>query len=184
MAGVFIVLAAGAIGFIVLIVACLLRKWQVVKRTLAITLTTVAILAIAFVAIMYFVWRPWDPTSEADLKAAYQADFGVAPPAGITVLKARQLVVGDAAVQWLLLKASPEEIEKHIAKGLVPAREALSDFDGQHNPNAPAWWKPPIGHVQLYESQNWVPTGGGTSSEAAMGVDASSGLIWFTASQF
>ncbi|EDY20408.1 hypothetical protein CfE428DRAFT_2332 [Chthoniobacter flavus Ellin428] len=183
-AGVFIILAAGAVGSIVLIVACLLREWKVVKRTIAITLATVAVLMVAFVAIMYFVWRPWDPTSEADLKAAYAADFGVAPPAGITVLKARQLVVGDAAVQWLLLKASPEEVEKHIAKGFVPARETLSDFDGRHNPNAPAWWKPPSGHLRLYESHHWEPTGGGTSSEAAMGVDASSGLIWFTASQF
>ena len=184
LAGFLMILTAGAIGLVVFVIACVQRKWKVAKWTVSITLATLVLMVAAFFAIMYLVWRPYDPTSEADLKDAYRADFEVPPPAGITVLKARQLVIGDSSTQWLLLKASPEEIEKHIAKGFTAATDAPNDFNGRIGPNAPKWWAPPTGHLQLYVCEPWPPNARGTYNSAAMGVDTRAGLIWFVATQF
>jgi len=178
-----LVLGALAVGLVVLIVACCLRKWKVVKWTITITLATVIVLVVGSGTLMYFLWRPWDASSEAELKEAYRADFGVLPPTGITVLHARSVVVGDDAVQWFLLKASPEEIEKQIANGFTPAQGAPRDFDGHIGPNAPRWWKPQISRLRLYESSKWPPAAGAPGGHAAMGVDTSTGLIWFWAEQ-
>ena len=175
-AGIFV------LGLIVLIIACLMRQWKVAKWTIAIAGTAVLLAVVGSAALIYFVWRPYDPTSEADLKDAYRADFGVPPPAGITVLKARQVVVGDAGGQWLLLKASPEEIERHIAKGFTAMPQIPNDFNGNAGANAPPWWAPPVSRLKFYENMKWTPLPA-SSSTAAMGVDSDSGLIWFVASQ-
>lgn len=180
----FLVLGVLAAGLVVFVVACFLRKWKVVKWTIAVTLGTATVVAVAGMALISYIWRPYDPTSEADLNTAYSADFEVPPPPGITVLKARQVIVGDAGGQWLLLKASPEEIERHIAKGFTPARQVPDDFNGHAGANAPSWWTPPTGHLRLYENENWTKSGGWSSSRASMGVDTESGLIWFAASKW
>lgn len=179
----FIVLATGSLGVIAAIVACILRKWKFAMWTLAGALAAAVLLAVIGSLIIGYLWRPYDPTSEADLKEAYRADFEVPPPAGITVLKARQIIVGDAGGQWLLLKASPKEIARHVEKGFTPAQQVPRDFNGQAGANAPSWWQPPTDHLQLYENQHWTK-GGFSNSCAAMGVDTASGLIWFAASKW
>jgi len=136
-----------------------------------------------FIGLMYLMFRPYDPTSETELKRAYEADFGNLPPAGITVLKARQIVVGDSGGQWLLLKATPEEIDRHIAMGFTNSPYVPSDFDGDAGANAPKWWQPPTKGLEFYENNNWSKAGGWHSSWATMGVDRSSNVIWFTATK-
>jgi hypothetical protein len=178
---VFVALGVGALGALTAVVACILRKWKFALWTLAGTLSAaVLIVAGSFLGIGY-LWRPYDPTSESDLKEAYRADFEAMPPKGITVLKARQVIVGDSGGQWLLLKATPEEIERHIAKGFTPAHGIPRDFAGDAGANAPSWWKPPTTRLRLYENDHWTKSGGWWNSTAAMGVDTESGLIWFVA---
>jgi hypothetical protein len=175
----FVVLGIVFLGLVVLVVACAKRKWKIAGWSIIGTLSLVAAMALLF----YFIWRPYDPTSETDLKAAYRADFEGLPPPGITVLKARQIIVGDAGAQWLLLKASPDEIERDIAKGVTAARDIPRDFSENPGANVPAWWAPPTSRLQIYENKNWTKAGGWSFSEATMGVDRSSGLIWFIASK-
>jgi hypothetical protein len=179
---VFVVIGILALGLAVTIIACLLRKWKLAQRSAIGTVAAVVVTAAASVALMYFAWRPYDPTSPADLGKAYEADFGVLPPPGITVLKARQIVVGDSGGQWLLLKASPEEVTRHIAMGFTGKTQTPNDFNGLAGANAPDWWTPPTHRLELYENQNWNKGGGGWSdSRAAIGVDREAGLIWFAA---
>ena len=139
--------------------------------------------AAAFFAVIDFAWRPYDPTSATELGEAYRADFGVLPPPGISVIKARQVVIGDAGGQWLLLKASPEEITRHIAMGFTVPRYIPADFDGKAGANAPGWWTPPTSRLQLYENQEWSKAGGWSDSRAALGIDRGAGLIWFAANK-
>jgi len=136
-----------------------------------------------FGGLMYLMFRPYDPTSEAELKTAYAADFGKLPPAGITVLKSRQVVISDSGAQWLLLKATPEEIERHINMGFTKTDFPPGDFRDDAGANAPDWWQPPTNRLDLYENNNWNKTGGWSWSSAAIGVDRGSNLIWFVASK-
>lgn len=109
-----------------------------------------------------------------DLQNAYKADFGTFPPLGITVLKSRQYVIEDCGGQWLLISATPEEIDRHIAMGFEKAEAAPRDFRGEAGPNAPQWWQPPTTRLELYKNTNWSKAGGWHSSEAGIGVDRSS----------
>lgn len=176
-----IVCGVFGVGLIVTIGACCFRNWRFAKGSIVATLAAGSVTAAASCAIIGFVWRPYDPVSPTELGEAYRADFGVLPPPGISVIKARQVVLGDAGRQWLLLKASPEEINRHIAMGFTAPTRVPDDFDGKAGANAPGWWTPPTSRLQLYENQNWSKAGGWTESRAALGVDRGAGLIWFAA---
>lgn len=179
----FVVLIIGALGVLAAVVACLLRKWKFALWTLGGTFAAAVLVgALGCLAIAY-IWRPYDPTSETELKEAYQADFETLPPPGITVLKARQVIVGDAGGQWLLLKATPEEIEHHITKGFTLVKDIPQGFR-EAGGNAPSWWKPPLARLRFYENRDWTKSGGWSTSRAEIGVDADSGLIWFSAVKF
>jgi hypothetical protein len=147
------------------------------------TLGAMLAVTAVFIGLGYLWLRPYDPTSVTDLKEAYKADFGTLPPPGITVLKARQVVISDSGGQWLLLKATPEEIDKHIAMGFKKTESAPPDFRGEAGANAPKWWTPPAAGLELYSNTNWSKAGGWYRSEAVMGVDRTSKTIWFSASK-
>ena len=176
--GVFVV------GVIVTLVACVQRNWKFAKRSILVTLGVVVLSIAASMGIMEYVWRPYDPTSPTELGEAYRADFGALPPSGVTVLHARQVIVGDAGAQWLLLKASPEEITRHIALfGFTCHITSDPAFDGRAGANAPPWWTPPAHGLELYENTNWTKQGGWTDSRATIGVDRAAGLVWFVANK-
>ena len=178
------------LGILVVLFLCLigLLVFAGVKRSKKIALWSIggtlgAMLAVTgiYAGVGYLWLRPYDPTSAADLREAYKADFGTLPPPGITVVKARQIVIADSGGQWLLLKATPEEIERHIAMGFKKAEEVPADFRGEAGANAPKWWTPPAAGLELYANTNWSKAGGWYWSEAVMGIDRASKIIWFSA---
>jgi len=182
----FFSLAIFGIGFlclITLVFACVRRSWKIAVWAVIGSFGAVASVAGLLCLLVYFFCRPYDPTSETELKNAYCADFGVLPPPGITVLKARQVIVGDFGGQWLLLKATPDAIQNHISKGFVGSSNPYPDFKGQAGPNAPTWWTPPAEHLEYYENEDWTKDGGWITSRAMMGIDRSAGVIWFVASK-
>jgi hypothetical protein len=147
------------------------------------TLGAMLLMTGLFIGLGYLWLRPYDPTSETDLKEAYKADFGTLPPPGITVVKARQVIIADSGGQWLLLKATTEEIDKHIAMGFKKVESAPPDLRGEGGANAPKWWTPPAAGLEFYSNTNWSKAGGWYRSEAVMGVDRASKTIWFSASK-
>jgi len=178
------IIAALSLCLVALLIAAGVKKsWKFALRSFAGMAGAMLLVTGIFFGISYLLFRPYDPTSEADLKEAYKADFDTSPPVGITVLKSRQVVVGDSGAQWLLLKATPEEIDRHIAMGFIKADYALNDFSSQPRPNAPEWWQPPTARLELYENNKWSKSGGWSSSLAAIGVDRSSNMIWFKTSK-
>jgi hypothetical protein len=169
---------------VLVIIACVKKSRKLALWSIAGTVGAMLVATGVFFGLAYLCFRPYDPTSDADLNQAYRADFGTLPPAGVTVLNARQIVVGDSGGQWLLLKVTPEEIDKHIAMGFMKAETIPSNFRGAAGANAPKWWQPPAARLELYENKNWSKAGGWSSSEATMGIDRSSNVIWFAVSKW
>ncbi len=172
-----------AVLFPLLITGCANTRRKSRGWSLVVILVAIFAAICVFFGLSLLRYAPYDPSSEVALKNAYKADFGTLPPAGVTVLKARQIIVGDAGGQWLLLKASPQEIERHIAMGFKKLDAIPDAFDGRAGPNAPKWWQPPTDGLETYENKNWRKDGGWLRSEAVIGVDRGSGLIWFHASK-
>jgi hypothetical protein len=169
---------------VLIITACVKRSWRLALWSIGGTAGAMIAVTGVFCGLAYLWFRPYDPTTKADLQNAYKADFGTLPPAGVTVLKSRQIVIADSGGQWLLLKATPEEIDRHIGMGFQKAEAAPRDFRDEAGANAPKWWQPPTARLELYENTNWSKAGGWHSSQATMGVDRASNLIWFAASKW
>jgi hypothetical protein len=129
------------------------------------------------------IFGPYDPTTSVELSQAYYAEFSTLPPPGIKVLKSRQVIVGDAGGQWLLLEATPGEIERHVAMGFKKVESPDFDFSREAGGNTPSWWQPPVGQLEFYENLDWSKNGGWHSSRSVMGVDRRTNLIWFSASK-
>ncbi len=164
-----------------LIIAFKKRSWKFAYWSIGGTVAASAALVGLFIGLAYLWFRPYDPTSTADLKKAYQAEFGTLPPAGVTVLKARQIVIADSGAQWLLLQVAPDQIDKHIGMGFTKTEETPLEFLGPPGPNAPKWWTPPATGLEFYSNTNWSKAGGWYHSEASMGIDRASQTIWFIA---
>ena len=176
---------------ILLVVAAIRRDQKLAVRSFGLTLAAMigvtAAVTVAFIVAIaglgYFWLRPYDPTAEADLQSAYEADFGVPPPSGIMVARARQVIIADSGVQWLLLEATPDEMDRHIARGFVPVGSPPPAFRGEAGGNAPEWWTPPKSGLEYYVHTNWSKSGGWSQSEAVMAIDRTAGTIWFEASK-
>ena len=166
-----------------LVTAAVKRSWKFALWSTAGTLGAMLAATGLFMGLAYLWFRPYDPTSGAALKEAYKADFGTMPPPGVTVLKARQIVIADSGGQWLLLKATPEEIDRHIAMGFERTESVPRDFRGEAGANAPEWWRPPPAGLEFYTNTNWSKAGGWYRSEAVLGVDRASNTVWFVASK-
>lgn len=153
----FFILPPTFIALVVLLVmACVKKSWK-----LALLSLVGAALGVMSIPVLFFVFIslqsiPYDPASQRDLDTSYQADFGNLPPAGVTVLKARQLIFLDSGGQWLLLKATPEQIDKHIAMGFTKSDSTTFDYNARGA--APDWWTPPK-ELEFYQNDNWSKDG-------------------------
>jgi hypothetical protein len=177
------IIAAILICFLGLIItACVKKSRKLALWSVLGTAGVIVAVTGVFCAIAYLWFRPYDPTSRTELQNAYRADFGTLPPVGITVLKSRQVVIVDSGIQWLLLGATPEAIDRHIAMGFQRVATTPSDFVDA-GANAPKWWQPPTARLEFYENTNWSKAGGWYSSRAAIGIDRASNMIWFAASK-
>jgi len=115
---------------VLLVVAYVRKSWSFAFRSGIAAIGTIVMVTGMFFGVMYLMFRPYDPSSETELKRAYAADFGKSPPDGITVLKSRQVVISDSGAQWLLLKATPEEIDRHTGMGFTKIASPPGDFRG------------------------------------------------------
>lgn len=168
-----------AVGLVVgVIVSLIKRRRKMALGIAAMTGLAMVVVTGMFVALFYWWSRPYDPTSTAELEEAYRAEFQVKPPAGVQVLSARQIVVGDSGRQWMLFRAPPEEITRLLGMGFQKESQAPLDFAGSKSANAPDWWRPPEGHMEYFSNTNWTKTDGWTTSWAELGLDRSSNLVW------
>jgi len=70
--------------------------------------------------------------------AVFQGYLGFDPPADVRGLQSRVWVLGDSGVAYLHFQASPQTVQRMVARGLTPG----GSFEaGTSNP--PQWWNPP-----------------------------------------
>ena len=121
---------------------------------------------------------PYDPKSAADLAECYKVEFGAPPPAGITVIKARQMVIRDWGGQWLKLHAESNLVDSIILERFTKTKGAPHAFRSG-GANAPDWWiLPPADELEFYRADEWTK-GSFQMSSATVAVHRSSGTVFF-----
>jgi hypothetical protein len=118
-----------------------------------------------------------DPTDAHTLAQCYATEFGQQPPAGVTNIKARQVIVGDAGGAWLRFEADSNIVAQIVSSRFVSSDRAafISDSGGG---NTPAWWKPDHDSLTaFYICNQWRP--GTNYSVAVLAHDASCHIVYF-----
>ena len=122
---------------------------------------------------------PYDPNAPGDLAKCYQAEFGALPPAGITVVRARQMVIRDWGVQWLQLHVQTNLIDSIVSKSFVTAKSAPRGFGNTKDRYTPDWWVlPPSEQLEFYTCDQWT-RGTFHSSSAGIAVHRATGMVYF-----
>jgi hypothetical protein len=120
-----------------------------------------------------------EPTDPATLAQFYATEFGSSPPSGVTNLRAKQVVVGDAGGAWLRFEAS-SNIVSQITSNRFTKSDQMS-FQIYGNPdggNTPDWWNPqPNTLTAFYINMQWRP--GSNYSIAVLGYAASNHVVYF-----
>ena len=82
-------------------------------------------------------YEPSDAKGQAD---CYRMEFGSLPPAGVTNILGKQIIIGDAARAWLRFEATPALVES-LCKGFTSTNRLTFD-EHSGGENTPAWWTP------------------------------------------
>jgi uncharacterized protein YceK len=118
-----------------------------------------------------------DPTDPKTLAQCYATEFGQQPPAGVSNLKARQVIVGDAGGAWLRFVADSNVVAQIISSRFTSSDRAafISDSGGG---NTPAWWKPEDDSLaDYYICSQW--RSGTNYSVAVLACDAAHHVVYF-----
>ena len=149
------------------------------KRGLRLTLFRLAVCCIPMAAFhLLYAWffGPADYSSPGDLAAAYRTEFGVSPPADVTDIRARQIVVGDAGAAWLRFCASSQTIDLLLAR-FVPS-DRLTFSQACAGGNVPSWWAPEEDRVEtFYTADHWSRSF--SRSKAYIGIDRDRHIVYF-----
>ena len=119
----------------------------------------------------------YEPSNAQDRAKCYATEFGTAPPAGLTNLQAKQVIVGDAGAAWLRFEAN-----SNVISGILTNRFAPSDrstfLSNSRGGNTPVWWNPEGDALTLfYINTQWRP--GSNYSGAVIGHDAFRHVVYF-----
>jgi hypothetical protein len=120
-----------------------------------------------------------EPTDGAALAKCYAQEFGAYPPAGVSHLQAKQVVVGDAGGAWLRFVADPVTFDNSVIKRFTPCdHSTFAHYDGSGG-NTPSWWKPaPTPTTKYYRCSNWR-TGTNNYSESVIAYDRANNVVHF-----
>ena len=120
-----------------------------------------------------------EPTDPAALAQCYATEFGSPPPAGVQNLKAKQVMVGDAAAAWLRFEADSNVISQIVHNRFIESNQ--TEFRIYGNPeggNTPGWWQPNLDALSaFYINKQWRP--GSNYSIAVLGYDPTNRLVYF-----
>ena len=120
-----------------------------------------------------------EPSDPPTLAKCYATEFGTTLPAGITNLRAKQVVVGDAGGAWLRFETDSNTLSQIVSNRF--ARSDFTDFKiyGQlDGGNTPAWWHPaPETLSDFYINKQWRP--GSNYSIAVLAYDPAHRLVYF-----
>ncbi len=90
----------------------------------------------------------YEPTDSKGLAECYRKEFGIRPPAEVTNLHAKQVIIGDGARAWLRFETTPVFVDA-LVKSFTPTnRETFEMFSG--GANTPRWWAPDSSHITAY----------------------------------
>lgn len=163
-----------AIATVVVVIVLLLGAN---KRSSGATLLRLFLCSLPMGACMLLIswfFGPVDYESPADLAGAYQAEFHELPPADVTNIEARQIVVGDSGAAWLRFRASSETIERLLLRFSESDKRTFMEAAGQ----APAWWTPKADKVEFFFSaDHWSKDWSRSTAYAA--VDRTKGVMYF-----
>src|SRR5579859_7997597 len=119
-----------------------------------------------------------EPTDAPTLAQCYATEFGTTPPSTVKNLKAKQVVVGDAAGAWLRFEADSNIVSQIISNRFtisdLTSFKIYGDYDGG---NTPAWWRPQLDTLTaFYINTQWRP--GSNYSIAVLAYDATNRLVY------
>ena len=118
-----------------------------------------------------------EPTDATTLARCYATEFGTEPPSGVTNLRAKQVVVGDAGGAWLRFEADSNVVLQIISNRFILSDRSIfiSDSGGG---NTPAWWKPEADSLTVFYINNqW--RSGSNYSVAVLGSDEVHHVVYF-----
>ncbi|HEY1121270.1 MAG TPA: hypothetical protein VGE67_06700, partial [Haloferula sp.] len=117
-----------------------------------------------------------EPSSEKGKAACYETEFGALPPASVTHIQAKQVMIGDSAQAWLRFEATPEVVDSLLKRFAPSDRYTFNANSG--GGNTPGWWKPDSDHLTaFYVAEGWRKDFGG--SHAVIAHDAGKRLVYF-----
>lgn len=120
-----------------------------------------------------------EPTDAAALARCYATEFGVQPPSGVKNLKAKQVVVGDAAGAWLRFEADSNTFLQIISNRFTNSDPtSFKIYGDSEGGNTPAWWHPnPEVLRDFHINTQWRP--GSNYSIAVIAYDPTNQFVYF-----
>jgi len=118
-------------------------------------------------------YEPADAKGQAD---CYRTEFGTLPPAGVTHIHGKQIIIGDAAGAWLRFEATPALVDS-LLKGFTSTnRQTFDEHSG--GANTPAWWTPDGDRITtFYVFSGWRKDF--SHSSAVIAHDADKRVVYF-----
>jgi hypothetical protein len=122
--------------------------------------------------------EPSDAKGQAE---CYRTEFGTLPPAGVTNIRAKQIVIRDSARAWLRFEAAPEIVDSLLKRFTPSNRQTFDEHSG--GDNTPAWWKPDSDHITVfYAVEGWSKDF--SNSTSVIAHDAEKRVVYFCHSAF
>ena len=123
--------------------------------------------------------RPYDAKTPSELADAYRQEYGVRPPDGVSVMKARVMGIRDWNKEWLMIEAKGRSMESVVTTNFVRQSSPPDGFTGERDKYTPDWWVlPPVEQLEFYVNTNWSP-GSWAHSSAGIAVHRSVGIAYF-----
>jgi hypothetical protein len=118
----------------------------------------------------------YEPRNAKGQAECYRMEFGTLPPAGVTNIQAKQIIIGDAARAWLRFEATPALVDS-LLKGFTSTnRQSFDAHSG--GANTPTWWTPDSNHITtFYVISGWRKDF--SHSSAVLAHDADKHTVYF-----
>lgn len=162
------------------IIAGLAAYFLVRKRHCWIRLVAVlAVMPLTFFWIAYWILGTQEVTDPTELREAWRAEFGSAPPPEVHHHRAGFYDAGDAGRRWQKFNA-PQAIVDGLALKFTPT-DKESFYRVSANPNAPSWWHPEEedgAAMVYYINTGWKPDK--SNSEAVLAYNPVNQTVYFT----